>query len=554
MITRLLLVATGGEGANATIELVRTGAEDDFVVDRVDSVAAAVETLGERRFDTILLDLGVSSHSGPAEMEAIVAAAGDIPVIVLTEISDEDAGARAVQAGAQDYLVKGRINGDALRRVIRYSRERVQAQSDPDGLERQIAERRRAEQALRESQHRVKAITESMFEGVLVIEEAGHIVFSNPSADSLLGDGDHLSGRAIDQVFTLADGEAMLGFARGPFRRVAETGRTLRDDDAVFRRRDGRLLAVAYACSPLVEMGRRRGAIISFRDIGRLKKAQQDALQASKLASVGQLASGMAHEINTPTQYIGDNLRFLNDAFGAVVETMALYRNFIDRECGGVDAGARARLDQAVKDADIDYVLAEIPRAVAQSLDGVGQVARIVLAMKEFSHPGEREKVAVDLNRAIGNTLAVSRNEWKHLAEITTELDPHLPPVFCLPGEINQVLLNLVVNAAHAIQEARLADKGHIRVATRRRGATVEVVVSDDGVGMTDEVKHRIFDPFFTTKGVGRGTGQGLSICRDVVVAKHGGRISVETREGKGATFTVTLPLDGNPVSPEEPA
>jgi signal transduction histidine kinase len=221
------------------------------------------------------------------------------------------------------------------------------------------------------------------------------------------------------------------------------------------------------------------------------------------------------------------------------------YHDFVEQHCAAVDAAAKEDLEKFFAEADLDYLLEEIPPAVSQSLDGVGQVARIVLAMKEFSHPGEREKVAVDLNRAIENTLAVSRNEWKHVAEVDMDLESDLPQVLCLPGEMNQVLLNLVVNAAHAIQARQLPGKGLISVATRRHGRLVDIIVKDDGVGMSEAIKERIFDPFFTTKAVGKGTGQGLAICRDVVVTKHLGKISVDTEEGKGTVFTIRLPIDG---------
>jgi len=544
MATRVLLVEEGSANAAAVADMLMANAPGEFLVEHVSSTAEATLRLGDGGFDAILLDVGTSA-ADYGGLRALVVASPDLPVVVLTETGDEDVGTAAVQAGAQDYLVKSRINGDVLRRVIRYSRERIRVKKDVDGLARQIAERQNMEAALRESQHRFQAITESLFEGVLVVDSTGDIVFSNRSADKLLGDGADadIAGRNIDSVFTLMDGKRPCPFAESPFRRVAESGQVLRYDEAVFQTRGGRPLMVAYACSPFVEGGALQGSIISFRDIQALKKAQQEALQASKLASVGQLAAGIAHEINTPTQYIGDNLRFLGDAFGALVEVVRSWRAAIDGPTP--DSDARAALRKAFEDADVDYLIEEIPRAVSQSLEGVGQVARIVLAMKEFSHPGEREKVSIDLNRAVENTIAVSRNEWKHLADLSADLDPDLPAVTCLPGEVNQVLLNLVVNAAHAIEFTKRRGKGRIAISTRRRGAFIDIVVADDGVGMTDEVKERIFDPFFTTKGVGKGTGQGLAICRDVVVAKHGGAIVVESEEGKGARFIVSLPING---------
>ncbi|MDR3435237.1 ATP-binding protein [Telmatospirillum sp.] len=555
MRSKVLLVLDGEDKAGiADMLAVRTG--PDFLVETVSTIPQAQDVMAADSFDAVLFDVGSVADGRAGEIGAMVAAARGTPLVVLTATEDEDAGALAVKAGAQDYLNKGRINPEALRRVIRYSIERMQFQRKYDRLARQNAERRRMEEALRESQDRIQAITESLFEGVLVTDIDGFVAFSNHSADRLLGNETipRIAGRYVDSVFGLRAGGKVLRFADGPLKKVVETGRAWRDDDAVFEMHDGRSLVVAYACSPLIEDELRKGIIISFRDIQNLKRAQQDALQASKLASVGQLAAGIAHEINTPIQYIGDNLRFLGDALQTMLEMIEHYRGFIEKHGQGDAQSDRSDIDQAFIESDMDYFLAEMPQAIAQSLDGVGQVARIVLAMKEFSHPGEREKSAVDLNKAIENTLAVSRNEWKHVAEISLDLAEDLPAVHCLPGEINQVLLNLVVNAAQAIQSKGMKDKGLISVKTLRRGRCVYIAVTDDGIGMPESVRDRIFDPFFTTKAVGKGTGQGLAICRDVIVTKHSGAISVETEEGVGTTFTISLPIDGNPLTPVEEA
>jgi signal transduction histidine kinase len=253
---------------------------------------------------------------------------------------------------------------------------------------------------------------------------------------------------------------------------------------------------------------------------------------------VGQLAAGIAHEINTPTQYVGDNLRFLQESFGALSAVLVAYREM----ARPTDA---ARADRLWSEHDTDYLVEEIPRATAQALDGVGRVADIVRAMKDFSHPGSDEPVPADLNRAIINTVEISRNEWKYVADLQLDLQPDLPPVPCLLGEIQQVVLNLVVNAAHAIAEAEADSgrKGTIVVTTRAVEETVEMRVQDSGTGIPESARPRIFEPFFTTKPVGRGTGQGLAISRDVVVRKHRGSITFETEAGRGTTFTVRLPL-----------
>ncbi len=187
-----------------------------------------------------------------------------------------------------------------------------------------------------------------------------------------------------------------------------------------------------------------------------------------------------------------------------------------------------------------------MPTALRQSLEGVDRVATIVRAMKEFSHPGTLQKQEVNINHGIRNTITVSRNEWKYVAEIETDLDETLPAVPCLPGELNQVILNLIVNAAHAIRDRTGGDgtKGTIRVTTRRADDWVEIRVTDDGAGIPAAIRDRVFEPFFTTKEVGKGTGQGLTIAHAVITKKHGGTLTFETEEGRGTTFIIRLPLD----------
>lgn len=397
-------------------------------------------------------------------------------------------------------------------------------------LERQVAERT---SALAASQHRLKGITENLFEGVLVVDQDGMVSFANTSARTLL-DSPQAVGQPLDRIMRL-DG---VPFAQACWPEVMRQGLPRRQDDALFLTAAGTRLNVTFACSPLVEQGTCVGAIISFRDISQLKTAQQEALQASRLASVGQLAAGIAHEINTPIQYVGDNLRFVRDSVHDITAVL-------DRARTQLAAGADARtFEDAYAQADIDYLREELPAAIAQSLDGVSQVSRIVLSMKEFSHPGSSHKSMTDLNRALDSTLTVSRNTWKQVATIQTDFDPDLPAVHCHAGEINQVFLNLIVNAAHAIEASGKPLPGRIDVRTRKDGDMVRISIKDSGTGISPAIRDKIFDPFFTTKAVGKGTGQGLAICLDVVKIKHGGRLEVTGNEGLGAEFIVSLPID----------
>jgi two-component system, NtrC family, sensor kinase len=288
----------------------------------------------------------------------------------------------------------------------------------------------------------------------------------------------------------------------------------------------------------------RTGEVIGMAHVAwdrtQMKRLERQLAQTQKLESIGQLAAGIAHEINTPIQYIGDNTAFLGDAFGDLIRLAEQCRNVASPEesrdnlSAGIDAGV------------LEYLRDEIPKAVQQTAEGVAHVANIVRAMKEFSHPGPLEKTPVDLNRAIESTVLVSRNEWKYVAELTTDFDPYLPPVPCLGGEFNQVMLNLIVNAAHAIADV-VGDRGTlgaIHISTRRNGTSAEIRVTDTGSGIPEAIRSRIFDPFFTTKSVGKGTGQGLAIAHSVIVQKHNGSISVESKPGEGTTFLIQLPLE----------
>ena len=312
------------------------------------------------------------------------------------------------------------------------------------------------------------------------------------------------------------------------------------------RRKDGQYLD--FESNGVVLPGEPPRALLVARDITERRAAELERQQmevqlrhSQKLEAIGQLAAGIAHEINTPTQYIGDNAIFLRDAFKDLLAFLALVQDGVNRGLLPEDWKER------VEALDLDYIEAEIPRAIQQSLEGVGRVSKIVSAMKDFSHPGGASRERVDLNRAIESTITVSRNAWKYVATLETDLAPQLPPVPCFPGEFNQVILNLLVNAAHAIEEANTSrppgDLGSIRVSTRQVGDMVEIRVSDTGTGIPEEIRSRIFDPFFTTKPVGKGTGQGLSIARAVIVDKHQGKLDLQSELGRGTTFVIQLPL-----------
>jgi two-component system NtrC family sensor kinase len=270
--------------------------------------------------------------------------------------------------------------------------------------------------------------------------------------------------------------------------------------------------------------------------------------QSQKLEAVGQLASGVAHEINTPIQYVADNTIFVRDSFQSIHQILDSHTELLKHvKNNSVTPELTSRAGELLKTADIEYLSEQIPAAIKETLEGVDRVTKIVSAMKEFSHPGSKDKAVADLNHAIETTATVARNEWKYVAEMKLDLDPNLPPVPCFIGEFNQSILNLVVNAAHAVGDVVRQNpetKGLIAIQTRRDGDFVEVRVTDSGTGIPEAVRSHIFEPFFTTKGVGKGTGQGLSIVYGTIVKRHGGAVSFETEVGRGTTFILRLPIN----------
>ena len=287
-------------------------------------------------------------------------------------------------------------------------------------------------------------------------------------------------------------------------------------------------------------------------DITELRRLGRELAAAQKLESVGRLAAGVAHEINTPVQFVSDNVQFVRGALPDIARVIDAYRDLQRKAQGGGDCqAAAAAAAQAEQAADLDYVLENLPLAIDSSIEGLGRITTIVRSMKEFAHPDQGEKKLVDLNQAIRSTLVVARNEYKYVAEVETHFE-ELPSVPVYLGEFNQVILNLLVNAAHAIGDVvkDTGKLGKLSVATRLDGDCVEIAIGDSGTGIPEGARDKVFDPFFTTKEVGKGTGQGLAIAHSVIVGKHGGLLRFETEVGKGTTFYIRLPLEAREAEP----
>jgi signal transduction histidine kinase len=375
-------------------------------------------------------------------------------------------------------------------------------------------------------------------------------MFANQSALRILGYGKRqLVGQSIHRF--LACGDALESGDAGqtdacPICQSLADGKARCTQSALLSSRSGSHVAVTYRVTPLESGGRVVGAVFGFDDLTQSDRIRAGFLQARKLEGIGRLAAGVAHEINTPTQYVNDNVHFLRDAYeilsGFIRDTVRIADLAAAGESVDKDLAA---LNRKLAAADLEGLNAELGLAIEQTLEGLDRITTIVGALNEFLHPGADERISVDLNHAIRNAVAVCRNEWRYVADVELNLCHDLPAVSCYLGELSQVIVNIVTNAAHAVAEKSTlvpGTKGKISVSTDHDSEWVAVCVSDTGIGMGPEVRERIFDSFYTTKEVGKGTGQGLAIAHAVVVDKHQGTIDVVSEPGKGSTFTIRLP------------
>ena len=404
---------------------------------------------------------------------------------------------------------------------------------------RDITERKQTEDALRQ----LSVAVEQSPVSVLITDLKGNITYVNRrftectgySCEEVMGrnprllKSDHTSVEEYRQLWQkITRGEEWRGELRN-------------------KKKNGDLYWESVVISPIRSSTGETSHFLAVKeDITDRKIAENHSRQAQKLEAIGQLAAGIAHEINTPIQFVGDNLRFIKDAWSGIDSLIAFCEKL---QGNAITDDTLQQLRRILQESDSAYLRSEIPRALEQSLEGISRVAKIVRAMKEFSHPGSDEKQPADINQAILTTLTVSRNEWKYVAEVETVLQPDLQMIPCHIGELNQVLLNLLVNSAHAIAEVvgnRSQQKGKITIRTAQDGQFTTISLQDTGAGIPREIQSRVFDPFFTTKGVGRGTGQGLSLAYNSVVKRHGGKIWFDSEPGRGTTFFIQLPNAGN--------
>lgn len=410
------------------------------------------------------------------------------------------------------------------------------------------------EHQLAEDKEDLNAILNSLGEGVISTDKDGNIVFISNAARSILeideldmvGISDYTLWKRLNTTYNM---KSITDISKEKFNalRLKLLRSSVIENIEIFTQSSKKIIAVTI--SPIFDSENSiKGYVLIIRDDTQRIRIQEQLSISQKMESVGQLAAGIAHEINTPIQYINDNNTFFRDAFDAIIK----YQNEIEKKFELVEENnsqlnkIKEYLNEAKKEADIDFLLEEVPLAISQTQSGIDRVKNIILAMKDFAHASNKQKTLSDINKGIITTVTISRNEWKYVADIEFQLSETLPLVSCVLDEINQVFLNMIVNASHAIEE-KFADtdkKGQILISTRVDGNYVVISIQDNGKGIPKENISRIYDPFFTTKPVGKGTGQGLSIAHDIIVNKHNGKIFLDSEVGKGTTFSIHLPTN----------
>jgi PAS domain S-box-containing protein len=511
-------------------ELVAGMLRAQFSVLEASDVTRGLALFRSEHPDCVLLDHHLPGIAGLDGLREFVRA--QAVVIMISGADSEELAAEAFKRGARDFIRKNVLTEPILLRVI--TRER---------------ERRRLELALRATEQRFDEVAARIAEVLWVRSLDGEFLYLSPSFDQIWGRSRAGMTPSRWESYVHPEDRAFGEEARAHWVAAAEYELEYR-----IVRPDGQIRRIRNRGYPIYDGGElaRYGGIL--RDVTEETRLQQELRLAQKLEAIGQLAAGVAHEINTPAQYVSDNVTFLSEAFR---DLLPLLKSFGDLLAMGHEV-APAEIEgfrKLARDADLDYLVGELPSALQQTVAGIGQIKKIVKAMKEFSHPADDVK-AIDLNHAIETTVTVAKNEWKYVADVTLDLAPDLPAVACNPSEINQVLLNLIVNAAHAIGDVVGRDgksKGEINIATRANDECVVITVADTGCGIPEAIRDKIYDPFFTTKAIGKGTGQGLAIAHRIIRERHGGTIECESTVGKGTQFVIRLPVTG-PAETTAPA
>ncbi|MEJ2729630.1 MAG: ATP-binding protein [Deltaproteobacteria bacterium] len=489
-------------------------------------------------------DKSLLSNPGSQTYETAITCADGVKrdfLLSRSTLRDHDGGIAGIISVLLDLTDKNRAE-----KLLR-NRTAELLKSDEE-LKRQIKKAKKAKRKVEQAHREIEHLISSLPTILIGLSRENQIIHWNAVAASVFGTpAADVMGLALDQCGLEWDWDKISdGIAKSQ-----TEGCNVRLDNIQYRNANGEERYLGLTITPFTAKGSSNlGLTIIGADITDRVKFEAQLNQSQKMEAIGQLAAGIAHEINTPAQFVGDNTRFLQDAFDDLIEACSLYKESVKTaESGALTSEGIKALEDRVAELDIAYLEEEVPQAIQQTLKGIDRITHIVQAMKIFAHPGGAEKEPIDINKEIEKTITITRNEWKYVADLITDFDATLPAVHCHRAEFNQVILNLIVNAAHAIADAngdQPSERGTIKISSTLAGSRAEIRISDTGPGIPEEIRHRVFDLFFTTKEPGRGTGQGLAIAHSVIVDKHGGTIEIESEKNRGTTFVIRLPVDVN--------
>ncbi len=502
------------------------------------SAESARDLLAARSFDLLLSDLKMPGESGIDLIRFAKEHYPDIGRVMITGYGSPEASNEVIQIGVYGYIIKPVTRNEVLI-TVENALEHLRLDRHMQAYKRELETR------ISGQIEKSNALMNNLGVGVAMFDSRLLVIEFNQKMSQWFPEISLGTQIPCSQVATCSTDDPLSG--QCPILAIFQTGDTTEAERSVSTKNGKREFRIVT--SPVFDQhGSVYAGIALYEDITEKKLLERDLRQAQKLEAIGQLAAGIAHELNSPIQYIGDNMRFLKDSLADLVKVLDsddhAWRKLLDS--GLISPEINRELATIRDEADIDYLRTEMPKTIEQSLEGVRRVEKIVRAMKEFSHPGDEEKTLVDINTLIQTTATICRNEWKYVAEMETKLAADLPLVSCFASELGQVFLNIIVNGAHAIEESSAHGQeglGKICVSTGLTAEGAQIRIHDSGGGIPRDIQDRIFESFFTTKKQGKGTGQGLAIARRVVVDRHQGHLSFESEPGHGTTFIIDLPL-----------
>lgn len=511
-----------------------------------ESLKAAIDYLNEHACDIILLDLNLPDSTGLNTLKGIIDYSNSAAIVVVTGDYDDDLGLEAVTLGAQEYLVKGRYDAYILGKSIKYA-----------------IERKRSEDLLIKKENQYKTLVENLPQRILLKDKDLFFVSCNESYASRIGmTSEDIVGKTDYDFYTKESADRY----RASDKEVLET-RT-RKDDYITLKITGKEQIIHLAKTPVVnDKDELTGVLCIFEDVTKQKNAEKEAKQAyeelqeshedmknvqsqivqsEKLASIGQLAAGVAHEINNPMGFVMSNFETLQNyikKYQGLFEVYDILAEAVKCEDNKELLKKVEDIEEFREDQQMDFIFEDIQCLFSDMQEGLSRITGIVQNLRDFSRVDQAEDFAdYNLNSGIESTLMVANNEIKYDADVTTDLGD-LPMILCNPGQLNQVFLNMFINAAQAIKSQERNKKGLITVKTFAEDDNVVCEIVDNGSGIAPDKVSKIFDPFFTTKAPGKGTGLGLSVSHDIIVNKHKGTLLVDSTVGEGTKFTIKLPV-----------